>query len=157
MAAYKVGQVLFVVPTDSTIVVPVQVAEEVTKKTVHGSVTTYMITYRAQKEEKLIDLKQLKGELFETSAQARKILTERAVTAINRVVEQAVNLAQTRYPGSFENSSSETQGNVFEIKQLEGVQELETVPQQLEEENVITLPNGVQARARIVLPDSLKG
>jgi len=94
--AYKVGQVLYVVLQKQTTVYPMQIVEEITKKTLEGSVTDYVLQAGAQEEK--IRLKDIQGEVFETPEQTKKVLIERVVKQIERLVDTAVKKSQEWYP-----------------------------------------------------------
>ena len=94
--AYKVGQVLYVVLQKQTTVYPMQIVEEITKKTLEGSVTDYVL--QAGLKEEKIHLKDIQGEVFETPEQTKRVLVDRVVKQIERLVDQAVKKSQEWYP-----------------------------------------------------------
>lgn len=102
MTAYRVGQVLYVIPKGETRIYPVQIVEEVTKKTLEeGAVTSYMVRGSTQTEETL-DIDSLDGEVFDSAAKLQKTLVERATAGITAVIESAVAKAHEWYPTGFE-------------------------------------------------------
>lgn len=138
--AYVVGQVLFIVPKDKTSLVPVQVVEEIVKKTIQGSVTSYMVANRSQTNEEVFELSKLSGELFESAEQARKALTQRAVAAVNQVVDRAIEVARSRFPNAV-------------VMQ----QHVEPPLIDADDEEVhVMLEDGTQVKAKVHLPESLK-
>lgn len=140
---YKVGQVLFVIPTGKTALVPILVVEEITKKTIGGTITSYMVTARTGEGDKIVELSKIPGEFFESSAQARKVMLERAAQAVNSVVDKSIRLSQVQFPSGFEGETSI--GDVLEAKEMPGTQDDGTI---------VVLDNGQQVRVR--MPDSLK-
>lgn len=140
MSNYKVGQVLFLAPKGKVQLVPIQVAEEITKKTLLGDQVTYMV--KAGTEGKLYDVATLDGEVFETSSAALKALTERSTRAIAKIVSNAVEQSKALYPSSFEAASN----NVIDlIKSVEEVSESLTTG----EVAMVTLEDGTKARISV--------
>jgi len=147
---YKVGQVLYLVPTKQAAVYPVQVVEEITKKTLEGTETDYVLRAGGA-ESKTIHLKEIQGEIFETADRARSILTERATRSVVRMVEAAHKKAQEWYPGSFEGSSD---GGIIDVlRHNSDPNESSARPQTAAP--TIQLEDGTMVRVK--LPDVLKG
>jgi len=104
--SYKVGQVLFVVLRKEPNVYPMQVVEEITKKTLEGEVTTYML--RAGSDpNKVLSISDIDGEIFDSADNAKKTLFDRVSQSINYRVEQAVAKAKEWYPTGFEHASDD--------------------------------------------------
>jgi hypothetical protein len=140
---YKVGQVLFVIPTGKTALVPILVVEEITKKTVQGTITSYMVTARTGEGDKIVELTKIPGEFFESSSQARKVMLERAAQAVNAIVDKSIRLSQVQFPSGFE-------GEVA----VEDVLEAHEMPGTSDVEGTIVLLDGQPVRVR--MPESLK-
>jgi len=102
--SYKVGQILYVVPTKSTTVVPTQVIEEITKKTLTGTEIDYVVKVGGT-EPKTHRLKDINGEVFETADKARIVLIDRATKSVTKLVQTAHAKARQWYPTSFEDSA----------------------------------------------------
>jgi hypothetical protein len=95
---FVIGQVLYLIPRTAgrPNIMPVQVFEESTRKTVHGSSVSY--TVRAPGDEETFPLD---GELYEVFPSATAIQAElrrRAVAAIDAMVDSAVNTATVHFP-----------------------------------------------------------
>jgi hypothetical protein len=142
--SYKIGQVLFVAPKGKTQLIPIQVVEEITKKTLKGDIVVYMV--KPGSEGKMIDIATVDGEIFETAAAAQKSLTERAARYIAKLVANSSQQAQSWYPNSFESTTSSS--NVIDI-----TQERDVSPDEMDGA-IITLEDGT--KARIKLPQALK-
>lgn len=99
---YKVGQILFIVPAGKTKLVPVQVIEEIIKKSLNGTSTSYMIRMNSGEDAKEYDIAHIKGEVFESAQVAKKMLTKRAAESIEKLVDDAVNKATAWYESGFE-------------------------------------------------------
>lgn len=101
--SYKVGQVLYVILRKEASVYPMQVVEEITKKTLDGEVTTYMV--RAGSDpNKVLPINDIDGEVFDSAEKAKKTLIDRVSSSINQRVEQAVLKAKEWYPTGFESA-----------------------------------------------------
>jgi hypothetical protein len=91
---YKIGQVLFVVPKDKAAVVPVQVVEEVLRKTLKGEDVVYTVSWRVGRETKSSELSAIAGEVFDNPQRLRRTLLKRSSTAIERMVSVACKRAE---------------------------------------------------------------
>jgi hypothetical protein len=91
---YKIGQVLFVVPKDKAAVVPVQVVEEVLRKTLKGEDVVYTVSWRVGREVKTSELGNVAGEVFDNPQRLRRTLLKRSSTAIERMVAVACKRAE---------------------------------------------------------------
>lgn len=132
---YRVGQVLYVVVNKKMQVYPMMVVEEITKKTLHGEQTNYVLQGGSDPESTLL-LSQVDGEVFETPDEAKYVLTSRATAQIGRLVDAAVSKASEWYDSS--TSQEEKHAMTF-------------VPtQSSEEENSVkvTLPDGTVANLK---------
>jgi len=106
VTSYRVGQVLYVVLSKEARIYPMQVVEEVTKKTLEGSVTTYMVRGGPNTEETLA-IEQIEGEIFDSAGKVQKALIERATAGITSRVEAAVSKSQEWYPTGFEQAADD--------------------------------------------------
>lgn len=104
--SYTVGQILYVVLRKEPNVYPMQVVEEITKKTLDGEITSYMV--RAGKDAtKVLPIAEVDGEIFDSAEAAKKTLIDRVSQAILHRVEKAVESAQEWYPSGFEHASDD--------------------------------------------------
>jgi len=106
MTTYRVGQILYVILSKKTQIYPMQVVEEVTKKTLEGSVTSYMVRGGPNTSE-VLSIDQIEGEIFDSATKVQKTLLERATNGITSLVEAAVTKAQEWYPTGFEQPSDD--------------------------------------------------
>jgi hypothetical protein len=137
MSSYKVGQILYVVPTKQTAVYPMQVIEEITKKSLNGVEIDYVLKAGGE-DPKTILHREIKGEIFETADKAKMILTDRATKSVHRLVEAAYKKSLEWYPTTSVQPSQQ-QNEPIETQSSE---------------HTITLEDGTVAR--IKLPDILK-
>jgi hypothetical protein len=102
---YTVGQVLYVVLRKEATVYPMQVVQEIVKKTMEGEVTTYMV--RGQDPTKELMITDIDGEVFDSADGVKKVLFERISTSISQRVETAVAKAREWYPTGREIASDD--------------------------------------------------
>lgn len=92
---YRVGQVLYVLMSKETKIIPVQIVEEIIKRTVAGESVSYIV--RAGKNSKPLSLQELDGEVFENVELLRETLTKKVMNTVNVVVDNAVVKASEWY------------------------------------------------------------
>lgn len=154
-----VGQVLFVVLRKDNLVrvYPMQVVEEVSKKSMEGETTSYVIQGGSDPNTR-VNLSDIDGEVFSTAAEAKQVLTARATGAISALVDNAIEKAREWYPTGAERLVADTPTP----KALTKKKGSELVPIQTKEDdsdgdNIIELADGTKARVRNVsMPDVLK-
>jgi hypothetical protein len=110
MTGYQVGQILYILPSTKTAVVPVQVVEEITKKTLRGREVSYMVRF-GKDADKILDINDIQGEIYDSSDQVKRVLVERSTSALNRLVNNAVEKAKSWYSGAFEGGVSGPMGD----------------------------------------------
>ena len=103
--SYAVGQVLFIVLRKEATIYPMQVVEEITKKTLEGELTTYMV--RGQDAAKQLVITEIDGEIFDSADEAKAALVARVTATISDRVDAAVAKAREWYPTGFESSASD--------------------------------------------------
>ena len=166
---YQVGQILYVVLRKETRVFPMQVVEEITKKTLEGEVTSYMVRGGQDPKAQLL-ITDIDGEIFDSSDKAKQVLIDRATASINRLMDSAVASAQKWYPNSFEAPADDP---IAMLKKVQGPTAPPPLPKQARPGNpvddlkaelaaeanseVITVgPDGQKAKIRSVkLPDGM--
>lgn len=103
---YSVGQVLYVVLKKESRIYPMQVVEEITKRTLEGELTSYMVRGGTDPKAQLL-ITDVDGEIFDSAEKAKTELIERATNSINRLIAHAVQKAGEWYPNSFEAPSDD--------------------------------------------------
>ena len=103
---YTVGQVLYVVLKKESRIYPMQVVEEITKKTLEGELTSYMVRGGTDPKAQLL-ITDVDGEIFDSAEKAKSELIERATASIGRLIAHAVQKAGEWYPNSFEAPSDD--------------------------------------------------
>jgi hypothetical protein len=94
---YSIGQVLFVVDKKSAKVFPIQVIEEITKKTIQGEIVSYVVSVGSGEGERL-PLDDFKHhEVFDSAESVKIALSKRAAETISRIVDSAAQKAVEWY------------------------------------------------------------
>ena len=96
MPAYAVGQVVYLLQTKSLSVVPVQVAEQITKNTLVGSETVYNV--KIPGKEKMLDLSSFDGEVFENLSDVKDHMITNITYNIEKMINQASEIAKQHFP-----------------------------------------------------------
>jgi len=103
MQNYQVGQILFLI-TDSTKVIPIQVFEEVTRTTLSGKEKTYIIKL-PDKKSTSIDIKKIKGKLFNNKNDVKAFMLTNAQNAINHMLSEAEDVSHNVFGGAVRGDS----------------------------------------------------
>lgn len=93
--SYRVGQVLYVLMSKETKIIPVQIVEEIIKRTVAGESVSYIV--KAGKNSKPISLQDFDGEVFDNVDLLRDTLLKKVMNTVNSVVDNAVVRASEWY------------------------------------------------------------
>lgn len=128
---YRVGQVLFVVLNKKMKVFPMMIVEEIVKRTMHGEDVNYVLQGGSDTSTTIL-LNQVDGEIFESADEAKYVLTSRATTQIEKLVDSAVSRASEWY----ENGTKTAHQDEPDIM---------TLPQ---EQIKVTLPDGTIANLK---------
>lgn len=150
----SVGQILFVVLKKENRVYPLQVVEEVSKKSMEGETVSYVVQGGSDPNTKM-NIADIDGEVFDSAAKAKQVLTARATTAISMLVDNAVQKSKEWYPSGFEQSESDP---LQPLKKKKGTGATPPPAKiELDDDNTIELADGTRARVRSVsVPDVLK-
>ena len=167
--SYSVGQVLYVVLRKEASVYPMQVVEVITKRTLEGEVTTYMVKAGAS-SEKTLSISEIDGEVFDSSEKAKKVLIDRVTASITQRIDHAVSKAREWYPAGHEEASDDPMLLIKKATPPERPEkpqrqqkprthrEVSELAEELRaeaEETLVELPDGTKARVK--LPPSIQG
>lgn len=86
---YTIGHIVFVVLSKKSQVYPMQVTEIITKRTLQGEETNYILQAGSDKDSR-VSMDQIDGEVFESPEKARQTLVQRATQQINRLIDVAM-------------------------------------------------------------------
>ncbi len=134
--SYKIGQVLYVLLNRETKICPVQVVEEITKRTLTGETTTYIV--KLGKKGETVSLSDLDGQVFDSVEVLRTTLYERITRSVENIITNTVKKSQEWY-------------RVDDVVQIHHEVE-SSEAQQAEEDAMITLPDGTVAKIRMPFP-----
>lgn len=91
--SYRVGQVLYIVPAENAIIVPVRVTERRISETEKGTVMSHIIKSPSSKKPQL-KLESVKGMVFSDLTRARAVMLNNATRAIDGMIQHAQSVAQ---------------------------------------------------------------
>lgn len=92
---HKVGQVLYILMKKEIKVYPVQVIEEITKRTMEGETTQYVV--RVGQSQKTTMLSEIDGDIYESIESIRDIITRKVLSSVENIIETAVQRATAWY------------------------------------------------------------
>ena len=95
MATYDVGQIIYVLSGDTDKIVPMQVCEELRRRTIEGEIVTYMISSGPDKESFRLD--QINGKVFTTLEHAREHLKKNFDVWLEKQIEWTVTSQRAWY------------------------------------------------------------
>lgn len=94
---FSIGQVVYVLSSKNQVIVPVMVVEEVTVQTLDGKKISWKFAVGSGVKQKIVDSKQLDGELYSSLDEIKNLLTDRLSKYIDGVVTQAVAQEEAWY------------------------------------------------------------
>ena len=138
---YEVGDIIWVVGNERPGLRVYRVVEEVTKKTLEGTLTSYRLQAPSRDgKNKLVNMDNISGEFFTNKEDVRKKLMENATAAITRMIDSA---------DSTINRLWNKKSDIVVANQVPPKPGKETPT----EENVVELPDGTRAILRTNLED----
>ena len=141
MKKYSVGQIIYVVLRKEGKLLPVQVVEEITKRSLTGESTNYAVKIGRGDASKTLLMSELMGEIFESADRAREALITKATSSIIKIVVAATNRAKEWYGVQEDTQTNEDPMGLSDLVQ-DNVSE--------DEVTMIELPNGQKARVKSV-------
>lgn len=125
---FKVGQIVYLIPTGERRVMPAQITEEILRRTVRGTETVWMIQVAGS--PKSVPLDPDAAEYFTSIDNLRDIMIERTKKQVIAMLEKTEALARQL----FQDSESEL---------------VQSDPEVTSESTKIVMPDGTTARVRI--------
>lgn len=107
---HRVGQVLFIILNKKQQVIPVQVTEQIVRRTLNGEEISYTVSIPAREGLKPMTLEQIDGEVFTSIDQVKERMFENATEVINAITEKAGTVAKNRF--DYSPTESETNQSV---------------------------------------------
>lgn len=144
---YQIGKVLYVVLSNKSQVYPMQVIEVITKKTLQGEETKYVLQAGSDKSTTVF-LDQIDGEIFDSAEKARTTLVKRATNVVNKIIDAAVQKSKLWYPESV--NEPQTIEDLPDFGTISSPNELVHDP----ESQTVMLPDGTVAKVKLAIPNS---
>jgi len=94
---YRVGQILFVILNKRQQVIPVQVNEQVVRRSLTGEDVSYTVLIPAKNDDKLYNLDEVDGDVYETIDDVREVMHDHATRIITDITDKAVAIARARF------------------------------------------------------------
>jgi hypothetical protein len=127
LPSFKVGQIIYLIPTGERRVIPAQVTEEILRRTIAGQETVWMIQLAGS--QKSVPLDPTAAEYFTSMDDLRNVLIERTKSQVIAMLEKSERLAL----------------ELFEAQQDE---EPEYDPEE-DQRTTVLLPDGTRAKVKI--------
>ena len=141
---YKIGQVLYVLLNRETKICPVQVVEEITKRTLNGETINYVV--RVGKKGEMMPLSEMGGQVFDSIETLRHTLFERITRSVESIITSTITRANEWYPNQVEVTSvTPTPQSIIKDEEMSEIMSSA-------EESTVTLPDGTTAKIRMPLP-----
>lgn len=125
---YDVSDVLWVIRGDRPGMLAVQVTEVITKKTIQGEQTQYLVAASSNPTKSVL-LHTIKGKIFRDVEEARTALYSQATSAIDNIVDKIKASAD----------------EAFAVKQPDALDFMSHVPSELEKDKISKVPNSSNA------------
>jgi len=129
---YEVGQIIFVLNARKMSIAPVQVVEQLVKRTRAGEQISYMVSSTATEHPQ--QLEELHGDVYTTLNEVRDVMKKNANAAIDKMIVNAQEQIQVLDP-------------YYQDKKLNSEKSV-PVSMNETEETMITLPDGTVARLK---------
>ena len=95
--SYDVGQVVYIISRKESRVYPVLIVEETVRKTLEGTLTSYMVRV-PDKKGTVIPLEGIADHAYTSDAELREVLIANATRSINTMVDAAVEIGRALAP-----------------------------------------------------------
>ena len=140
MQQYRVGQILFLI-ADASKVVPIQVVEEVIRTTLDGKEKTYIVKF-PDKKGTTVDIKKVKGELFQSKDEVKEYMIDNAKSAIEQMVSLAEEMSINIFNASSYDETVQEETDQELVMLESDVGEKEEEVQQPEDDGIIRVDLG---------------
>lgn len=132
---YSVGQIVYVVLNKKSQVYPMRIIEVISKRTLEGELTQYLLQAGADMKSTIM-MDKLDGEVFMSADEVQNALIERASSQIKKLVASAVLKSKEWY------AEKPIRQEIFSMPE-------EMHPQEKEEDIKVMLPDGTMASVRM--------
>lgn len=138
---YKVGQIFYLVGSETARVIPFRVVEEITRTTLEGIEKSF-IAEMPDEEKTKVDVSKLKGATFENIKHVRAHMISNAENAIDKMLSSAMKISKHVYGDIEENIIDTIDTNNIHKKDEELSSKLGTAAKDIEEEDSVQTPLG---------------
>ena len=94
MQNYEVGQIVYLLVKGEMKVIPTRVVEAITRRTLEGVATTYMVQL-PDKSRSIMDLSELDAEPYNDLNRVREIMLERLAASVESTIKRSEALARS--------------------------------------------------------------
>tara|TARA_B100000214_G_C23868414_1_gene581417 strand:+ start:163 stop:678 length:516 start_codon:yes stop_codon:yes gene_type:complete len=94
---YAVGDVVYVISNKKRNVVPVQIVEQIVRRSLDGESVSFKAALPGRDKSQSIDLHTVDGTVYRTLADARMFLYDQATTAINELLSTASEVSKKHF------------------------------------------------------------
>ena len=132
---YDVGHILFLLFERKRQVIPVQVTEQITRKTLEGEKIEYIVTLPNEKRA-TTELSALGAQIFYTIEDAQNYMVESAKSAIDVMISKTTHVASDAFNVNIKYKN--TSGEIVQSKYIEDKKEIKN-EKQYSEKNKLTI------------------
>ncbi len=94
---YAVGDVVYVISNKKRNVVPVQIVEQIVRRSLDGESVSFKAALPGRDKSQSIDLHAVDGTVYRTLGDARRFLYDQATTAINELLSTASEVSKKHF------------------------------------------------------------
>lgn len=94
---YQVGQVLFIILNKKQQVIPVQITEQVVRRSLNGEEISYSVSIPSRDENRVHELDSIDGEIFDSIDAVREYMLDQTQTIISTITDRALKVAKNRF------------------------------------------------------------
>lgn len=143
LAQLKMGQVVFHFDRDKGRLEPLRVVEELSRKTLGGTETIYMVQFPGSVEP--VSLSTLKvADVFPSIDDAHRVMSERSNMAIRSLIDAATKRASEFFPDASLEPSTMSGSGMTEMVAEEGDEQVMEVDGQLVKVRSVSLPDALK-------------
>jgi len=95
MNRYEIGSILYLIPDSGFMAIPVQVVEEVIRKSIEGESVDHYVSVPSREEPVL--LREINAEIFEELEEVRSHLLQLATSKVEKIINQTDDLASKNF------------------------------------------------------------
>lgn len=95
---YEVGDIVYIISNKQRQVIPAKIVEQVTRRTLNGEQISYKIQLPGDPSQtRIVDLSGVDGSVHSSIDEVRDLLYKHAISAIDNVIDTAVNMRDASF------------------------------------------------------------